>query len=102
MYQGYPLTTNQDHSPPHLAFLAAALRFLLVRVALPRLAPSCSTAIRRSSVSVTDRSPKRGLPRLGDLSVTAGQYGNRLRLMLMGHGEHSVLQDWYKPGTNMG
>ena len=44
--------SNRDHSPQHRAFLAAALCFLLVCVEWPRLAPSCSTAICRSSVLV--------------------------------------------------
>ena len=85
--------------PPHRAFWAAALCFLLVSIAWPRLAPSCSTAIRRSSVSVTDRPLRRGfpchrhgfchshgftsymlLPLLPDsLAVSTRPYGNRLR-----------------------
>jgi hypothetical protein len=47
---------NLYHSPLQRAFRAAALCFLLVRVAWPRLAPSYSTAIRLSFVSAIDRS----------------------------------------------
>jgi hypothetical protein len=56
---------NPYHSPLQRAFLATALCFLQVSVcvAWPCLAPSCSTAIRLSSVSATDRPPTRGLPR---------------------------------------
>jgi hypothetical protein len=63
LYQGCPLMPILYHSLLQLAFLAAALCFLLVRVAWPRLAPSCSTATCLSSVSAADKPPMLGLQR---------------------------------------
>ena len=50
-------------SPPRAPPALGALRRLRVRVSWPRLAPPCFTAMRRSSLSATDRFPRRGLPR---------------------------------------
>ena len=88
-----------------ISFLASlccslwSIELFLVRVAQPLLAMTCITAIRSTSVSYTDRPPRRGLPLpkyhnhwltsqtllpfLPDsLARSAQQYGNLLRCRL--------------------
>ena len=51
------------YSPPGGLAALGALRRLRARVATALFAPSFATAMRSSSVSATDRPPRRGLPR---------------------------------------
>ena len=50
-------------SPPGAPTALRALRCLRARVATALFAPSFANAMRRSSLSATDRPPRRGLPR---------------------------------------
>ena len=59
LYQGYPRDFLFQRGPCRLESLAVPLA--LVATAL--FAPSFATAMCRSSVSATDRPPRRGLPR---------------------------------------
>ena len=63
-----------------------ALCFLLALVALARAAPSFLTVFRRSSVSVSDRPPRRGLPRAdSSLSTDVDIFANSPATRVLWH-----------------
>ena len=63
LYQGYSMDSLFQSARGPCSAALRALQRLRARVATALFAPSFATAMRRSSVSATDRPPQRGLPR---------------------------------------